>query len=97
MLSKIAVKRTRGSQYDENAVACEYLRLHVYCGKLMTKITCHASETGLYTFLQTIFHGQSYPDDAMAFINNQNVTMLVTRCKYTNQSTFTDEVVALLA
>jgi hypothetical protein len=47
--------------------------------------------------LKTIFHGQSDPDDAMAFINNQNVTILVTRCKYTNQSTFTDEVVALLA
>jgi hypothetical protein len=35
MLSKKAVKRTRGSQYDENAVACDYLRLHVYGGKLM--------------------------------------------------------------
>jgi hypothetical protein len=35
MISKKAVKITRGSQYDENAVACDYLRLHVYGGKLI--------------------------------------------------------------
>jgi hypothetical protein len=40
MLSKKAIKRTRGSQYDENAVAWDYLRLHVYGGKLISKDTC---------------------------------------------------------
>jgi hypothetical protein len=47
--------------------------------------------------LKTIFQGQSDANDAIKFINNQNVTMLVTGRKYTNQSTYTNEVVALLA
>jgi hypothetical protein len=37
MISKKPVKRTRGSQYDENAVACDYLRLHCYGGKIISK------------------------------------------------------------
>jgi hypothetical protein len=36
MFSKKAVKTTtRGTQYNENAVACDYLRLHVYGGKII--------------------------------------------------------------
>jgi hypothetical protein len=52
---------------------------------------------GALYVLKTIFHGQSDAEDAMKFMNNQDVTMLVTRRKYTNQSTFTAKVVALLA
>jgi hypothetical protein len=47
--------------------------------------------------LETIFNGATDADDATKFINNHNLTMLVTRRTYSNPSTYTDDVVALLS
>jgi hypothetical protein len=52
---------------------------------------------GIQSFLETIFHGATDVDDAMQFINNHNLTMLVTRRTYSNPSAYTDDVVALLS
>jgi hypothetical protein len=61
------------------------------------RANCHASETGIQSFLDTIFNGSSDADDAIQFINNHNLTMLFTRRTYVNPSTYTDDVVALLS
>jgi hypothetical protein len=47
--------------------------------------------------LDTIFNGSSDADDAIQFINDHNLTMLVTRRTYVNPATYTDDVVALLS
>jgi hypothetical protein len=90
-------KKRTGINYDETKFPCDYLRLHCYSGKIIQRATCHASETGIQSFLETIFHGPSDADDATKFINNHNLTMLVTRRMYVNPSTYTDDVVALLS
>jgi hypothetical protein len=50
-----------------------------------------------YTFLTTIFNGPSDADNTIKFINNQNLTMLVTHRTYTHPSSFTGDDVALLS
>jgi hypothetical protein len=94
-LSKLARKQKKGNH--SATVACDYLRLHCYSGKIIQRLTCHASEEGIHTFLNTILNGSSDADDAIKFINNHNLTMLVTHRTYTNLSNFTDDVVALLS
>jgi hypothetical protein len=89
-------KNKNGINYDETKFACDYSRLHCYSGKIIQRSTCHASETGIQPFLETIFNGPSDAKEARLFINNHNLTMLVTRRTYANPSTFTDDVVALL-
>jgi hypothetical protein len=96
LLSK-AGRKTQGTKYDATMVACDYLRLHCYGGKIIQQTQCHASEKGIHTFLNTIFNGTSDANDAIQFINNQNMTMIVTRCNYTHPSSYTDDVVALLS
>jgi hypothetical protein len=86
-------KKRSGINYDKTKFACDYLRLHCYSGKIIPRVTCHATQS----FLETIFHGATDADDATKFINNHNLTMLVTRRTYSNPSTYTDDVVALLS
>jgi hypothetical protein len=90
------MKRT-GIHYDETKFSCAYLRLHCFSGKFIRKATCHATETGIQSFLETIFHRATDADDAAKFINNHNLTMLVTRRTYSNPSAYTNDVVALLS
>jgi hypothetical protein len=90
-------KKKRGIDYDQTNVACDYLCLYCYSSKIIQRTSCHASEKGIQTFLDAIFHGSSDADDAIQFINNQNLTMLVTRRTYTNPTSYTDDVVALLS
>jgi hypothetical protein len=87
-------KKRTGINYDETIVAYDYLCLHCYSGKIIQRATCHASEKGIQTFLDTIFNGSSDADDAIKY---NNLTMLVTRRMYVNPSTYTDDVVALLS
>jgi hypothetical protein len=96
LLSK-AGRKTRGTKYVAIRVACNYLRLHYYGGKIIQQMQCHASEKGIHTFLNTIFNQTSDANEAIKFINNQNVTMLVTRRNYTHPLSYTDDVVALLS
>jgi hypothetical protein len=86
-----------GVNYDETKFSCDYLRLHGFSGKIISKTPCHAMETGILSFLKTIFNGATDADEAIKFINNHNLTMLVTRRTYTNPMGFTDDVVALLS
>jgi hypothetical protein len=87
-LSK-AGRKTRGTKYDATTVACDYLLLHCFGGKIIQPTQCHASEKGIHTFLNTIFNQNSDANDAIEFINNQNVTMLVTHRNYTHPSSYT--------
>ena len=96
LLSKKNTRKTKGSTHETKA-ACDYLRLHCYSGKIVQFQTCHASEEGIHTFLNTIFNGSLDAADAIKFINNHNITMLVTRRTYSNTSTYADAVVALLS
>jgi hypothetical protein len=96
----ILAKKTKtgsGIKYDETKFACDYLCLHCYSCKIIQRTTCHASEAGIQSFLETIFHGPMDAKEARLFINNKNMTMLVTRRTYANPSTYTDDVVALLS
>jgi hypothetical protein len=97
LTKKVQRKAKDDHQYDTSVAAYEYLRLHCYSGKFVQRSTCHAPEKGVTTFLNTIFNGSSDAADAIQFINNQNLTMLVTRRNYTNPLTYTDYVVALLS
>ena len=87
-LSKNA-RKTKGGTHD-TVPACDYLRLHCFRGKIVPRTTCHASEEGIDTFLKTIFNGSTDAAEAIKFINNNNMTMLVTRRTYNNPSNFTD-------
>jgi hypothetical protein len=89
--------KKRGINYDETKFACAYLCLHCYSGKIIQNSTCHASETGIQSSLETIFNGATYAHDATKFINIHNLTMLVTRRTYINPSAYTDDGVALLS
>jgi hypothetical protein len=58
----LAKKQKRGGiNYDETKFACNYLRLHCYSGKIIQKSTCHASETGIQSVLETILLPQPLP------------------------------------
>jgi hypothetical protein len=52
---------------------------------------------GILSFLGTIFNGGTDADEAIKFINNHNLTMLVTRRTYSNPSGYTDDSVALFS
>jgi hypothetical protein len=80
-------KQKSGINYDETKFSCDYLRLHYYSGKIIHKSTCHASETGIQSFLETIFNGPSDAKDATKVINNHNLTMLVMCRTYSNPTT----------
>jgi hypothetical protein len=47
----LAKKQKRGGiNYDETKFACDYLRLHCFSGKIISKTPCHATETGILSF-----------------------------------------------
>jgi hypothetical protein len=96
VFQRLPKKTKTGINYDKTKFACDYLRLHCYSGKIIPRAPCHATETGIQSFLETIFNGESDADDATKFINNHNLTMLVTRRTYSNPSAYTYDVVALL-
>jgi hypothetical protein len=57
-------KKQSGINYDQTKVACDYLHLHCYSGKIIRCPTFHASETGIQSFLETIFDGPSDAKEA---------------------------------
>jgi hypothetical protein len=65
--------------------------------RLFKKLTAMRQRRGSIRFLTPSSTDHRTPTMGINFINNQNLTLLVTRRTYTNPSNFTDAVVALLS